>query len=60
LFLVFLIGVFFAATAIYRPGLIGTVGLFVVFGAIFMVTTGYIFVRKYRLNVPPDSPFGEL
>lgn len=47
---VFVAGAFFAMTAILQPGFFGTIGLFVLFGTIFVISTGCAFVQKCRHN----------
>ena len=45
-----LAGVFFAATAVLQPGVFGTLGLFVLFGTIFVIGTGCAFALKCQLD----------
>jgi hypothetical protein len=45
-----LAGAFFAVTAILQPGVFGTLGLFVLFGTIFVISTGCAFALKCQAN----------
>jgi hypothetical protein len=47
---VLLAGIFFAVTAILQPGVFGTIGLFILFGTIFVVSTGCAFALKCQVN----------
>jgi hypothetical protein len=45
-FAALLAGTFFATTAVVQPGVFGTLGLFVLFGTIFVIGTGCAFALK--------------
>ena len=51
-FAVLLAGTFFAATAVLQPGVFGTLGLFVLFGTIFVIGTGCAFALKCPSKPP--------
>ena len=54
-FAALLAGTFFAATAVVQPGVFGTLGLFVLFGTIFVIGTGCAFALKCQVNHPWHS-----
>jgi hypothetical protein len=47
---VLLAGTFFAVTAVLQPGVLGTIGLFILFGTILVVSAGCAFVLKCQVN----------